>query len=78
MKRTTIYLDPALEIRLHLEAKLRGIAMAEIIREALRAHLERTPQSLPPGAGEFDSAFTDTAERADAILTETGFGDVKD
>ncbi|HXV59719.1 MAG TPA: CopG family transcriptional regulator [Vicinamibacteria bacterium] len=75
MKRTTIYLEPELEVRLQLEAKQRKIPMAEIVREALRQYLDKSPKRLPPGAGEFESAFTDTSERVDEVLTETGFGE---
>jgi predicted transcriptional regulator len=78
LKRTTIYLEPELEIRLQLQARLRRTPMSEIIREALRQYLEKRPRSLPPGAGEFDSGLADTAERTDAVLAETGFGESKE
>ena len=52
--------------------------MAEIIREALRAYLDERPKKLPPGRGEFDSGFTDTAERANEVLVDSGFGEQKD
>lgn len=77
MKRTTLYLDPDLEIRLKLEAIRHKKPMAEVIREALRAFFEREPKALPPGAGAFDSGHTDTAERAEEMLDELGFGDDK-
>ena len=77
MKRTTIYLDPELEVRLQLEAMQRKTPMAEIIREALREYLEQRPRKLPPGKGEFDSGMADTAERADEVLAETGFAKSK-
>lgn len=31
-------------------------------------------RALPPGAGEFDSGFTDTAERSESLLRELEFG----
>ncbi|HTG35312.1 MAG TPA: AbrB/MazE/SpoVT family DNA-binding domain-containing protein [Thermoanaerobaculia bacterium] len=31
-------------------------------------------RKLPPGAGAFDSGYTDTAERAEEVLGELGFG----
>ena len=77
MKRTTIYLEPELEVRLQLEARKRKTPMAEIIRAALRECLDRQPSEPPPGAGEFDSGFTDTAVRVDEVLAETGFGESK-
>ena len=75
MRRTTIYLDPETEVLLKLEAIRRKEPMAELIREALRAFLRGTPSALPPGGGDFDSGHADTAERAEALLSETGFGE---
>jgi hypothetical protein len=48
--------------------------MAEIVREAVRAYVTREPRKAPPGAGAFASGQTDTAERAERLLRETGFG----
>lgn len=73
MRRTTIYLEPELEILLKLEAARRKAPIAEIIREALRSHLKGRAPATPPGAGAFDSGHTDTAERAEEILGESGF-----
>jgi predicted transcriptional regulator len=74
MKRTTIYLDADLEIQLKLEAMRSKRSSVEVIREALRAYLEKRRPGLPAGVGEFESGFTDTAERAEEILRE-GFGE---
>jgi len=74
MKRTTIYLDTDLEILLKLEAMKSGRSAVDVIREALRAYLNR-PAKLPAGMGAFDSGHSDTAERAEDILRETGFGE---
>jgi hypothetical protein len=73
MKRTTIYLDPEVEVLLKLEAMRRGEPMAELIRAALRAYLGSRPSNLPPGAGAFDSGKSDTAERSEELLEELGF-----
>ena len=75
MKRTTIYLDPDLEVLLKLEAMKSGRSSVDVIREALRAYLDERRPALPPGIGEFRSGHTDTAERAEEILDETGFGE---
>jgi ribbon-helix-helix CopG family protein len=75
MKRTTIYLDADMEILLKLEAMRSGRSSVEVIREALRAYLEQRRPSLPSGAGEFHSGHTDTAERFEELLDETGFGE---
>jgi len=73
MKRTTIYLEPELEVLLKLEMQRRKQPMAELIREALRSYLQR-PQRLPPGAGAFSSGRKDTAERAEELLGKLKFG----
>ena len=74
MKRTTIYLEPELEVLLKLETRRRNKPMAELIREALRAYLQKEPGEAPPGAGAFASGHKNTAERHDAWLAKLGFG----
>ena len=74
MKRTTIYFDPDLEVLLKLEMLRQQRPMADIVREALRAYVTREPRKAPPGAGAFSSGRADTADRAEQILAETGFG----
>ena len=74
MKRTTIYLDPELEVLLKLEMRRQKRPMAEIVREAVQAYVTRERRAAPPGAGAFGSGHTDTAERAEDILAKTGFG----
>jgi hypothetical protein len=70
-----LYLEPDLEIRLKLEALRRKKPMSEVIREALRSYFRQKPRTLPPGAGAFDSGHVDTAERAEELLGELGFGE---
>jgi hypothetical protein len=74
MKRTTIYLEPELEVLLKLEVLRQKRPMAELVREALHAYVVREPRRVPPGAGAFASGHTDTAERAEELLAEAGFG----
>jgi hypothetical protein len=76
MRRTTIYLAPELEMQLKSEMLRQNRPMAEIVREAVEAYLTREPGKPPPGAGAFASGQADTATRADAVLEETGFGDL--
>ena len=52
MTRTTIYLGPELEMLLKLEVLRQKRPMAELIREAVRAYVARTPGTLRPGAGK--------------------------
>lgn len=75
MKRTTVYLEPELEISLKVLAKRESKPMAEIIREALRGYLKKRGSKLPPGAGEFASGYSDTAERAEELLGKLKFGE---
>lgn len=76
MKRTTIYLAPELEMLLKSEMLRQNRPMAEIVREAVEAYLTREPRQPPPGAGAFASGHVDTAERTEAILDDTGFGEM--
>jgi hypothetical protein len=74
MRRTSIYLDPELEVLLKLEMRRQKRPMAEIVREAVQAYVTREPRQGPPGAGAFSSGRSDTALRVDDILRATGFG----
>jgi hypothetical protein len=74
MKRTTIYLDPELDLLLKTEVLRRKRPMAELIRDALLAYLGREPGAGPPGAGAFRSGHSDTAEKAEQFLAKTRFG----
>jgi hypothetical protein len=77
MRRTTIYLAPELEVLLKLEMLRQKRPMAEIVREAVHAYVTREPRKAPPGAGAFTSGRSDTADRAEEILAETGFGAIR-
>ena len=74
MKRTTVYLEPELEVLLKLEVQRQQRPMAELIREALRAYVTRDARPSPPGAGAFASGRSDTADRAEQILEESAYG----
>ena len=74
MRRTTIYLEPELEVLLKLEMLRQKRPMAEIIREALSSYLNGAARTSPPGAGAFASGTRDTADRVDEVLRATGFG----
>jgi hypothetical protein len=75
MRRTTIYLDAELEARLKAETLRRKKPMAELIREAVQQYLVGGQPAPPPGAGAFASGQDDTAERAEEVLSETGFAE---
>ena len=74
MRRTTIYLEPELEVLLKLEMLRQKRPMAEIIREAIHSYLSGAARQAPPGAGDFASGTSETAERMDDVLRTTGFG----
>jgi plasmid stability protein len=67
MKRTTIFLPESLERQLQQFARHHDRSVAEVVREALTAHLEahRKPFQMPE---TFDSGQTDVAERFDELL----------
>ena len=74
MKRTTIYLDADLEMRLKMEGVRRKRPMAELVREAVETYLAGGAAAGPPGVGAFSSGRRDAADRAEQILAKTGFG----
>ena len=75
MRRTSIYLDTELDLRLKRESRRRGVPMADLVREAVRAYLPAESGRRPPGAGAFASGRADTAERSEEVLAETSFGE---
>jgi hypothetical protein len=74
VKRTTIYLDPELEVLLKLEMLRQKRPMAELVREAVYAYVTSEPRKAPPGAGAFASGRSDTADSVDEVLAQSGFG----
>ena len=74
MALPAIQIDPRLEERLKEEASRRGLPISELIDDALRTFLATSAKGAPPGAGAFSSGLGDTAERAEQVLRETGFG----
>jgi predicted transcriptional regulator len=73
MKRTTVKLPDDLDAKLRHEAARRGTTIAEVVREALEAHLGvgRRRRLLAAKAGR--SGYHDTARRIEDLLKE-GFG----
>jgi predicted transcriptional regulator len=66
-RRTTIVLDPDLDILLKLEARRQKRSMTVLIQEALREKYQK-PRGLPPGVGQDDSGRSDTSERIEELL----------
>ena len=75
MKRTTIYLEPDLELRLKRETRRQKRPMAELVRDAIRRYIGDAPGRRPPGAGAFASRRKDTAGNTDDALKSTRFGE---
>lgn len=67
MKKTTVYLGDALKEAVKREARRRGVAEAQVIRDAITAAVTRPA----PRAGLFDSREL-VAARAEELLE--GFG----
>lgn len=68
MHKTTVYLDPELALGLREVSRSRHLSQAEVIREAIRAHLRAFERPQIRGIGSYASAETDTSERAESIL----------
>ena len=73
MKRTTIFLDEALERQLKHKARREGKSFAQCVREAVAAYLSPpgAPRALPSITGMFSGRPPhDTSERVDELLAE--------
>jgi hypothetical protein len=73
VKKTSIYLEPDLDLALARRAEVVGITKAELIRQALRRSLAGTsqPRITAIGVGEGPG---DVSDNVDRYLLETGFG----
>lgn len=73
MKKTTVYLEPELDVALGRLAAREGVTKAEVIRRALAAAIRDAERphlrSIGVGAGPGD-----VTDDVDAHLRETGFG----
>ena len=74
MKRTSVVLDPELEISLKLEAMRQRRPASELVREALSEYLvDRNQAPDLSWIGAFESRAGDVSERIDEELD--GFGE---
>lgn len=70
MKRTTIMLPDDVDARLRLEARRRGLSIAQVAREAIERELP------PPADGQLgffavgDGSPTDASERVDELVVD--------
>ena len=65
-------LRPSEALQLREREKVRILILPSVDSSSTEPSLPRT---LPPGLGAFESGHSDTAERAEEILTESGFGE---
>lgn len=74
VKKTSIYIEPEVDIALSRRAAQTGISKAELIRQALRAAVSGSLRVKPVARGVFSDA-PDLAERVDDHLADSGFGE---
>jgi hypothetical protein len=74
VKKTSIYIEPAVDIALSRRAAQEGTTKAEVIRRALRDAAAGSLRVKPGARGVFTGPG-DLAERADEHLAASGFGE---
>jgi len=72
MKKTSIYLEPELDIELARVARARGVAKAELIRRTLRREVQESPRPRITAIGVIadDDGPTDMSINHDKYLAE--------
>jgi hypothetical protein len=73
VKKTSIYLEPELDLALARRASVFGVTKAELIRDTLRRSLAGTPRPRITAIGVGEGPG-DVADNVDRYLLETGFG----
>jgi len=74
MKKTSIYIEPEIDVALARRAAAEGTTKAEVIRVALRAAMAGSTRVRPKASGVF-AGPADLAANADGHLAESGFGE---
>jgi hypothetical protein len=74
VKKTSIYLEPELDLALARRATVVGVTKAELIRQTLRRSMDGTTQPRITAIGVGDGPG-DVADNVDRYLLETGFGE---
>lgn len=75
MKKTSVYLDDALDQALALRAAEEGLTKAELIRRTLSGAVQRPKRPTVQGIGIIKGGPSDLSANVDRYLTETGFGE---
>lgn len=74
VKKTSIYIDPAVDFALTRRALRERTTKANLIRQALEAATLEAPKVRPRGRGVF-SGPSDLGEKSEEYLKESGFGE---
>lgn len=74
MKKTSIYIEPQVDVALARRAAAEGTTKAELIRQALREAAGRSTRVKPRARGVFNGP-ADLAARVDEHLSDSGFGE---
>jgi hypothetical protein len=74
MKKTSIYLDPAVDRALDRRAATEGTTKAALIRAALADAAAASARVKPRGCGVFEGPG-DLSANVDYYLAQTGFGE---
>jgi hypothetical protein len=74
MKKTSIYIDPDVDVALARRAAAEGTTKAELIRRALREAAGSSLRVKPRARGVFTGP-ADLSARIDEHLTQSGFGE---
>jgi hypothetical protein len=74
MKKTSIYIEPDVDVALARRAAAEGTTKAELIRQALREAAGASLRVKPRARGVFEGPV-DLASHADDHLAESGFGE---
>ena len=74
MKKTSIYIDPDVDVALARRAAAEGTTKAELIRQALREAAGSSVRVKPRARGVF-SGPADLSGNVDEHLARTGFGE---
>jgi hypothetical protein len=73
VKKTSIYIEPEVDLALDRRAAREHTTKAALIRDALREAADESLRPKPTGRGVF-AGSADLAERIDEYLSRSGFG----
>jgi hypothetical protein len=74
MKKTSIYIEPEVDVALARRAAAEGTTKAEVIRQALRDAARGTLRVKPRARGVFNGP-ADLSANTDEHLSASGFGE---